>query len=264
MKIALVQTYSEMCEVDANIKKIGEAMKQTDASMLVFPEMFLTGYNIGDKVFDMALRLDGKEIQDIADLCKKHNRTIILGLPRRDDIIRGVVYNSSVFIDHTGPVAVYDKWHLVNFGPFDEWRYFRKGSALPIFEMNGMRFGMIICYDIFFPELVKQYAGRGADAVICISASPSITRKFFETVLPARAIENTIYMAYANVLGDQKNLVFWGGNQIWGPGGDLKIRGEYYEKGCVEFDLDPEEIKISRKFRPTLKDTRWGELINKD
>lgn len=256
MKIALVQVESVCGEPDANIETIRRSMDETDADLLVFPEMFLTGYNLGDEVFKKALDLGGKRIAGLSALCREKGKALIFGMPRRDDVVRGEVYNSAVAMDANGGVSVYDKWYLPNFGPFDERRYFRPGGHLSTLEVNGMTFGLIICYDLFFPEFVKLYAMMGCDAVVCISASPCMTAKFFKKLLPARAIENTAYMVYSNVLGDQRNVVFWGGAQVWSPLGNAKAKAKEYEEEIVECVLDPEEIECSRHLRPTIKDTK--------
>jgi predicted amidohydrolase len=155
-----------------------------------------------------------------------------------------------------GKVDAYKKMFLPNFGPFEEKIFFSQGQSLSIFETDFGKIGLCICYDLFFPEIVKSYALRGADLVVCISASPSITRKFFEAILPARAIENTIFVAYANLVGTQEDLVFWGGGQVYGPKGDLLVKAPYFEESVVKCDLDFDELEDARTMRPTLRDTR--------
>ena len=129
-------------------------------------------------------------------------------------------------------------------------------------EIEGFRFGLTICYDIFFPELTKAYALSGADAVVCISASPSMTRKFFEKVMVARAIENTIFFAYSNMVGFDSRMNFWGGAALIGPTGSRLAKGPYYSESSVKGKLDHHSLKLSRKHRPTIRDTR-GDLLER-
>ena len=84
--------------------------------------------------------------------------------------------------------------NLATFGPFEEGLYFGAGSSGTLMEVEGRKIGVVICYDLFFPELAKSYALAGAETVICISASPITSRDFFERLIPARAIENTAYV----------------------------------------------------------------------
>ena len=97
--------------------------------------------------------------------------------------------------------------------------------------------------------------------IICISASPSTTREFFEKVMLARAIESTIFVAYANLVGTEKNLVFWGGDALIGPRGDIIAKGTIFEEGILEADVDLKQLEIARQFRPTLKETREDVLM---
>ena len=262
MKIAVVQHRSSLGDVDANIETARRVMGLTEARMVVFPEMFLTGYNLGDDVFRKAVDIEGDAVDRLVEICAETGKTAIMGMPRKDEVVRGEVYNSSVAIHPDGELNVYDKWHHPNFGPFDEKRYFRPGRHLCVVRVEEMRLGLIICYDLFFPELLKQYALLGCDGVVCLSAAPTVTLRFFETLLPARAIENTIFMIYSNVLGNERNLVFSGGAQVWGPRGDRKVRGEDFEECIVEWDIDLEEVEKARRMRPTLKDTRADQFFN--
>jgi len=220
----------------------------------IFPEMSLTGYSLRDDVFTMAEPVDGPSIRRLKEISSEHGASILAGLPMPGED-RGYVHNSAVYVAPDGEVKVYHKHHLVNFGPFDERYFFRPGRGLTTFELGGMTFGIIICFDVFFPELVKAYAMRGVDAIIDMSASPSVTRIYFERVLPARSIENTVYSLYTNLVGTENNLVFWGGCQALDPRGNLIAKGEYFEEGVVSVDLDPYTIASSRPFRPTIGET---------
>ncbi len=261
MLTEIIQIPSQLGNIDKNLINMKEEIKRSSSDLLIFPEIFLSGYNIGELFYDVALDLNEDPINELRDLCRGNDKGILFGLVRKDPVIGGVLYNSALYIGPDGKMAVYDKWHLANFGPFEEARYFRSGDHIMIFEIGGLKFGVVICFDIFFPELSKQYGIHGCHGIICISASPSYTKRFFETVLPARAIENTTYAIYSNVLGEQNNLVFWGGGQCWGPKGELKKRGEYYKEDHIIFEIDPHEVNITRRLRPTLRDTKRGILV---
>jgi predicted amidohydrolase len=146
--------------------------------------------------------------------------------------------------------------HLANFGPFEEHLYFAKGVEAPVFDTSFGKVGMLICFDCFFPELSKIYALKGADLLLCISASPSTTRIYFEKVMVARAIENTVFFTYTNLVGTELNMTYWGGNTVVGPRGDVKAKGEYFKEQNVQCDLDLKELTTAREFRPTIRETR--------
>ena len=132
----------------------------------------------------------------------------------------------------------------------------RGETACPSSKPPAGKVGIIVCFDIFFPELAKYYALSGADMLVCISASPSVTRPFFESMMVARAIENTIFVAYANLVGPEKNLVFWGGDALIGPRGDIIAKGDVFEEGIVETEVDLKLLEVARQFRPTIKESR--------
>jgi predicted amidohydrolase len=96
----------------------------------------------------------------------------------------------------------------------------------------------------------------GADIIICISATPSVTKKYFETLIPARAVENTVFMIYANLVGTQENLVFWGGSQIYDPLSKLIIKAPNYKESIVTCDIDIKQIEFARANRPVIRDIK--------
>jgi predicted amidohydrolase len=145
---------------------------------------------------------------------------------------------------------------LVNFGPFEDKRYFHEGVKLPILKVEDLSLGIIICYDIYFPELAKVYALQGVDLIVCISAAPTVTRQFFEMVIPARAVESTVFFAYSNLIGPEKNMTFWGGNTVMNGRGKQLVKGKYFEEDDVEVEIDPNELEFVRANRPTLRDSR--------
>ncbi|HKZ90277.1 MAG TPA: carbon-nitrogen hydrolase family protein, partial [Thermoplasmata archaeon] len=155
-----------------------------------------------------------------------------------------------------GRVASYRKVHPANFGPFEEGLYFGRGSELTLVDTKLGKIGLLICYDAFFPELSKAYALQGADILAIISAAPATSKSFFDKILPARAIENAVFVLYANLVGTELNIVFQGGTQAIGPRGEDLGRAEDFEEFIVEATIDPRDVKTARTFRPTLRDTR--------
>ncbi len=260
VKIALVQLQPVLGDKSANIELIRKAVASTDAPLVIFPEMFLTGYMVRDKLQPLAETLDGLSVRAVCEIARSENRCIIVGMPEKDSVRDGILYNSAVVVQPDGSVGTYHKMHLVNFGPFEEYTYFAKGARMPLFDTPAGKVGIIICFDIFFPELCKYYALEGADMIVCISASPSVTREFFEKVMVARAIENTVFFAYVNFVGPEKNLIFWGGDALVSPRGDIIARGGYYEEGIVEVDVDLKELEVARQFRPTIRESREDVL----
>ncbi|MFO7618442.1 MAG: carbon-nitrogen hydrolase family protein [Thermoplasmata archaeon] len=255
-KIALVQMQPKLGDKAHNIDIIERAIRSTDADVLAFPEMFLTGYTLRDRYAELAEGMDGPSVRKIAELATEHGRWLVVGMPELDPDRTGVLYNSALVVSPEIEPETYRKMVLANFGPFEEDLYFARGNRMPIFDTPVGRMGIEICFDIFFPEITKLYALEGADIVTCISASPSVTREYFEKILPARAIENTIFVAYANLVGTEHNMTFWGGDQLIGPRGNVKAGGKPFVEGLVKAEIDLSELAVARQFRPTIRETR--------
>jgi len=254
MQLSLINVHPAVGNKKKNLKKMRKALDDLQADMAVFGELTATGYTCRDEFRDLAEPLDGPTVQAVQDMAADYDTSIVYGMPLEERT--GLIHNASIMVHPDGEVQVYRKAFLPTFGPFEERFYFTPGDALPVYDTPHGTIGMCICYDLFFPELLKGMALKGADMVICISASPSISREYFEKVLPARAIENTVFVAYANLVGTQENLVFWGGSQIYSPRGDLIGRAAYNEEDAVTVDVDPDLIAEARAARPTLRDTR--------
>ena len=245
---------------EKNITKIAKAVSSGEYDIAVFCEMFLTGYSVRDSLPRLAESIDGPSVCKISKIAQEHGTHIIFGMPESCGKRRGLVYNSAVLTTPDGSVKSYRKLYLANFGPFEEKQYFAPGNDVCIFHTKIGCIGLMICYDLFFPELAKSYALQGADILIDISASPSTTRPFFETALATRAIETTTFVLYSNLVGTEHNMVFWGGCQAYSPRGNRITCGKYFEEELVKMDLDLKELDIARRFRPTLKDTRMDVL----
>ncbi len=253
MKICLININPKVGNKKKNIKKMEKFIDNVEAELYIFGEMALTGYICREEIFSFAENREGESIKQIMEIAREKNCNIIFGMPIEER--KGVIYNSAVLVT-PNKIGIYNKRFLANFGPFEEEFYFKEGNNLPVFEINGYKIGMCICYDIFFPELIKGLVLKGADIIACISASPTISKVYFEKVLPARAVENTVFMAYSNLVGEEEGLTFWGGSQIYSPMGELIAKAKEYKEDYVVCNIDFSLLKEARMARPTLRDTK--------
>ncbi len=256
MKLAVISMRPKIGNKKNNIKKIKNYIKKEKADFYVFGEMSLTGYPLKDEIRDYAEEIDGQSIREIKKIAKENNCYIVFGMPIKNSKVQGLNHNSAVLVHPNGKIDTYNKWFLPTFGPFEEKIYYDEGEDLTLCDTKYGKIGLIVCYDLFFPELCKAYSQMGADMIICISASPSVTRKYFETLLPARAIENTTFIIYSNIVGNQEELVFWGGSQVYDPLSNLIVKGQYFKEGIISCEIDMEKIKTARANRPVLRDIR--------
>ena len=256
MKIALISARPKINDKKANLEKMKAYIIKKKADLYVFAELFLSGYRCKDELRDIAEPIDGPSIKYMKQIAKEKKCYIIFGMPLQDEKIKGLIYNAAVLIHPSGKVDDYRKWFLITFGPFEEKIYFNEGDKLDVFKTRFGRIGLFICYDIYFPEITKALTLQGADILICISASPSTTRNFFELLMPARALENTVFLAYSNLVGTQEDLVFWGGSQLYDPMGKLLIKAPYFKENIVTYDIDFGLLRKARENRAVLRDIR--------
>lgn len=256
MKIALVNMRPKIADKKANLKKMEGFLSKTSADFVIFGEITLTGYRCKDELRNLAETIDDHSVKYMKNLAKKHNCYIVFGMPLLDSNIKGLISNAAILLHPDGKADVYKKWFLPNIGPFEEKLYFDEGEELPVFHTKFGKIGLSICYDIYYPEIFRSYVLQGADLIICISASPTTTKAYFEKLIPARALENTVFMVYANIVGTQEDLVFWGGSQVYDPLGNLIVKAPYFKESITNCDIDLKQLHIARGSRPLLRDIR--------
>lgn len=264
-KIALAQISSKPGDKTGNLLKIERAAKKAKrqgAELLVLPEMSLTGYVVRDQIFELAEEVPGPSTKLVGKISEETGVHIIFGMPELSAHTQATFHNTAVLVSPKGYVGKYRKMYLPTHSVFEEKRYFRPGYEPAVFNTSLGRIGLIICYDIYFPEVVRLARLEGAQLIVCISASPAVRRVFFEILTSARAIENTTYLAFVNLAGIEDGLQFWGGSRIVGPNGRVLVQAKYDEEDFVTCEIDYSDIKPVEAFIPTLKDLR-PELFDK-
>jgi len=259
IRVSLVQAAPVLGDRGANLRTIERYVEKEKADLIVFPELFLTGYLCRDELPRLGIKENGVEIQRLEKIANSAESHIIVGAPVIGE--KGELFNSSLLIGPDGYIGRYDKLYLPTFLPFEEKIFFHEGKGLPVFDTEIGRLGMLICYDIFFSEVAEGLAMQGAEIIVNISASPTISRKFFETLIPARAVENTVFYLYNNLVGTEERLTFWGGSTVVNPKGFIISKGEYFKEQAVRATLDMREIQSARLGRPVLRDKR-GEVFD--
>jgi predicted amidohydrolase len=265
IKIALAQISCKRGDKAENIKTIESQVtkaKQQGAELIIFPELSLTGYTMRDQIYELAETIPGHSTTVLEKLAKKTGIYSVFGMPELSGKTQATVYNAAVLVGPDGFVGKYRKMYLPTHSVFEEKRYFRPGYQTAVFETELGKIGLIICYDIFFPEVTRLTRLKGAQLIVCISASPATRRTFFETLTAARAIENTAFLAYVNLVGIEDGLQFWGGSRLVGPNGKVLVKAKYDEEDLVIGEINYADIRPTETFVPILKDLR-PELFDK-
>jgi predicted amidohydrolase len=265
-KIALAQIESEPGNQEANLLKMLDYVKKAgneDCGMVVFPEMCLPGYMIMDgkdfhNFFALATDFKDAATRALVEEARHNNINVIYGAPTKSPNLNGIFYNSAILITPEGEIKCYNKTHLPtsNSGGtiFYEGLYCKHGTEFPVFDLKNIKMGMIVCYDTLFPEPSRILAAKGAELIVIISASPVTSKKTFETILPARALENVSYLAYVNVVGEQKGLTFFGGSRVLSPLGTQMALLSHEKEDFGVAELDPEALSGLRKSLFFLRD----------
>lgn len=259
VNIALSQISCEIGDKKHNLNKIKEQIKQakkSSANLIVFPELALTGYTLRDLVYESAEPIPGPSTNLLTKVAKKENIHIVLGMIEKSEKASAVLHNTAVLLTPEGFVGKYQKMYLPTHSVFEEKRYFRPGYKQPLFKTDIGKLGLTICYDIFFPETVRLLRLKGAQLIICISASPAVRSKFFEIFTVARAMENTVFLAYVNLVGIEDGLQFWGGSKLIAPNGSIILQAKRDEEDLVVGKISYADLKRTETFVPTLHDLR--------
>jgi predicted amidohydrolase len=265
IKIALAQMGCKRQDKAQNLTKIEVTVikaKKQAADLIIFPELSLTGYVVRDQIYELAETIPGPSTKVIENIAQKTKAHIIFGMPELSKKTEATIYNTAVLVGPEGFIGKYRKMYLPTHSVFEEKRYFRPGYQAAVFDTELGKIGLIICYDIFFPEVSRLTRLKGAQLIVCISASPAVRRAFFETLTVARAIENTAFLAYVNLVGIEDGLQFWGGSRLVGPNGKILVQAKYDEEDLVICDVDYSDIRPVETFVPTLRDLR-PELFDK-
>jgi predicted amidohydrolase len=259
IKVALAQISSKRENKKANLQKIEEftiKAKYQGADLAIFPELSLTGYVLHDQVYELAEVIPGPSTKRVEELAKKTGMHIIFGMPELSEKTEATIFNTAVFVGPTGFIGKFRKMYLPTHSVFEEKRYFRPGYQTAVFDTSIGKIGLFICYDIFFPEVCRLTRLKGAELMVCISASPAIRRGYFEILTAARALENTAFLAYVNLVGIEDGLQFWGGSRVVSPTGELLVKAKYDEEDLVICEVDYNDMKPAETFIPLLRDLR--------
>ncbi|MDK1346562.1 carbon-nitrogen hydrolase family protein [Streptomyces sp. 378] len=256
MRTALLQSSGRPGSTAENLKVLDEAAGRAAAAgagLLVTSELFLTGYAIGDEIGRLAEPADGDCADGIAEIATNHGLAIAYGYPERAG---DTVFNSAQLISADGTrLANHRKTHL--FGCFERDHFTPGDEPVVQAEIDGLRIGILICYDVEFPENVRAHALAGTDLLVVPTAQMHPFQFVAESMIPVRAFENQMYVAYVNRAGREGEFEFVGLSTLAGPDGIARTRAGRGEE-LVIADVDPAFLAASRANNPYLRDRRPG------
>jgi predicted amidohydrolase len=227
------------------------ALGQTD--LLLLPELWTSGYFDAAAVAAASEPVDGPWQSRIAGLARAHGLAIALGYPeiqddRRTNSVRLIGADGQGLLD-------YRKVNL--WGDYERALFAAGDSPSAIVAFRGWRIGFSICYDTEFPETLRDLALRGADLVLAPAAVGAEFPAVAEAVIRVRALENGVWLAFANRSGVEHGYRFDGQSAIVGPDGVVRARAEA-DEALIFATLDPAAITAARAQTPYLNDIRWA------
>lgn len=251
MRVAVFQSPSGGLAAEDRLARLGAVMARaaTDgAGLLVCPELYMSGYNVGDALPERAEAADGPFAQAVAGLARRHHIAVSYGFPENH---RQNIYNAAICISGEGEtLAVHRKRVLP---PGMEGQYFTAGTGETLFELGGLTVALIICYEAEFPEAVRNTVLAGAHLVVAPTALGEAWPHVAHKVIPTRAFENGAGLVYANHAGEEAGLNYLGASCIVGPDGhDLARAGAGEE--LIAADISLEVVKAARDRLPYLRD----------
>ncbi|MCM1338393.1 MAG: hypothetical protein NC191_01840 [Muribaculaceae bacterium] len=258
INIAILQMSSVVGDVEANISKVKSLVEtglKCGADVLILPEIWTVGWACKHFQSSAQALNDSSVIRFLSDLAREYNINIIGGSFITKSGER--YFNTCPVFDRRGAlVAAYDKNHLYSYYGCDEGKYVDCGDELKMVELDGVKFGLSICYDIRFPEVYRAYAKAGADVLVNCAAWGSKKPIPWEMMTKARAIENQCYMVALTQCGyiedgeynlGESRIIDFNGNEI---SSIIKV------EGIVSAELDIPAMYEFRAKAPILNDIK--------
>lgn len=251
IKVAAVQFNIVSGDIDRNLEKVRHALAELAADgvkLVTLPEMWATGFAY--KELNQLAARSSEVVAEIVTLSAQYGMVIIGSLPEPHE---DKVYNCAYVIDNGEITGKYRKMHL--FSLMNEDRYFDPGDSWLVAETSLGKIGVIICYDLRFPELSRRLALEGAKILVVPGEWPKPRQEHWRTLLRARAIENQFFVISANCCGMVGKLDFFGMSMIVDPKGEVLAEAGY-EEGSIISVIDFEEMDAWRSQIPCFNDRK--------
>ena len=254
LRVAVFQSDADGSDANHRLNKLESALqhqskhqsKQEQTDLFVCPELFSSGYNMGNLLKSRAETQSGETANRVSELAQRYNTAIIYGYPELAD---SAIYNSALCIDKHGKTLINHRKLLLP--PGFEAGHFHSGDGMSYFKLGELKFCLLICYDAEFPESVRAAALAGAHVVIIPTALSENWGVVSEKVMPSRAFENGIWVIYANHSGTENGLSYYGGSCIVQPDGIDAARAGTSEE-VIYTDITNKAVESAQERLPYL------------
>jgi omega-amidase len=245
--IALAQTAPVLNDNEENLRRmagfIQRICQEQQTDLIVFPELSLSGYECGLNFTRLAERATGHAVSFMAGKAAEFNVHLIFGMPVKEKV-ESILFNSAVIIGPDGELlGDYRKLHLRG----EERLAFRPGYRMPVFETEFGGLGVMVGWDLAFPEVARSLVLDGADLIVVPSVWETNSMDEWRAYTVARACENAVFMAAANRVGDEPSYSFGGESMLVGPRGQVLTALDEAVEGYAVATVDLDEVRKVRE-----------------
>lgn len=252
LHIAVAQTTTPPESHDEALAMVQRAIDSApEAELIVLPELALCGYGEAGRVQRLAVEQDSAFIRQVGELARRGGKGLITGYAEQAGATR---FNSAIAIGPDG--AVRGNYRKVNlWGPYEK-SLFDPGTPSPVMEWDGLKLGLLICYDLEFAEAARDLVLRGADTLIVISATSRPYSVVPDVLVPARGYENGCHVVYANVVGRDATFNFIGMSRITAPDGSVLAGADDQGAAIITAEVKRSTVDAWRAGHNYLADRR--------
>ncbi len=254
MRVAVAQMVCEVGNVAANcaaMRRLAEQAAAAGCDVVVFPEMADTGYDM-KAIVEKASAWESGPLTILQETASRLGLWMVCGLSERE---HDDVYNSVAVLDRGGGLAArYRKAHLFTLAR--EPRFLKRGGSLSVADIDGLKCGIMLCYDIRFPEMARSLALLGAEAIVVPAAWPFARINHWCALLASRAIENQAYVIGANRAGSDGGLWFCGSSRVIDPYGELGAAAPEAGEHLLMAEISQARVAEVRASMPVFSDRR--------
>ncbi|SMO32061.1 Predicted amidohydrolase [Balnearium lithotrophicum] len=264
MKVSLVQFSSKLGEFDYNLERtveFAERARKEGSSICIFPELSLTGYNVWDLTFEVAIRLDSPKFSPLLELSREID--IVVGFVEESP--EYVFYNSAVYLSDGKIKHLHRKVYLPTYGMFDEGRFFGRGNRVESFNSALGRSSILICEDLWHMSTVYLSFLQGVKFIFALSSSPGRGYKEERMFGNAEIWQNMgefysrmtgSYFFFVNRVGTEDGFVFSGKSFVSNPFGEIVAEASPFEEEILTVEVKEELVRSARIGLPLLRDER--------
>ncbi|MDQ3659236.1 MAG: amidohydrolase [Actinomycetota bacterium] len=266
MRVALAQIDPTLGDVDANFELARETIAEArgrGADLVVFPELSLTGYALGQISEEVPIGVQDARITLLAE--EAGETSIVLGFHEDGGDIR--TFNSAAYFEDGSLVHLHRKLYLPTYGVFEERKLFSPGQSMRSFGAKFGRMAVLICNDAWQPALGFLAVQDGARVLLIPTSSADSsfpgdmdTTEYWYDITRFYARMFECYVVFVNRVGKEGELAFWGSSHVMDPWGNVMTEAALYKRDMVTADLDLNSVLQRRRRVPLLREARLGLL----